>query len=135
MKRLVVLVVLAALLAPRVLVAQDSTFRARRHWTSLNTALAISSSALLAMDWSTSVWAAERSPRWTETNPLQGRHPSVLRVNLYSATTVAGNLLLARLLANPWRNVLLAFVTVAEIDAVRHQLCTEHLGLALPLHL
>ena len=98
-------------------------------WTPLNTALAVSSTAGLIMDWSLTVNGI-RTPGTYEFNPLLGLHPSLLRLNVYFTTVIGGNLLLAKYLPNPWRNLALAVMTTVEVVAVRHNFGLGlHLGL------
>lgn len=124
---LLLAVLLGVACAARPARAQDS-----RRWTTENTVLALSSTALIVMDWSTTLTMARRPDRYTESNPLLPRHPSVRQVNVACALALGGNLLLAHWLPNPWRSVVMETVTAIELASVTNNVVRYGIGLSLP---
>lgn len=47
---------------------------------------------LLVIDWRQTLTIARNPERWYETNPILGRHPSVLRVNVWFAIVLTAGL-------------------------------------------
>ncbi len=108
-----VLALLLLLGRPRLAPAQ--------HRTALDYGLAVGSTALILADWSQALRIADNPRRWTELNPLVGRHPSEGRVNTVGVLYVASNAG-ALLLPRTPRRIWYAAVTVVEVVVVAHGL-------------
>lgn len=106
MKRLALLLLLFA--AP--LHAQDA-----HRWTKLNTILAMSSTAAIASDCSSTFTIAHNPSFLHEVNPLMPHHPSVGRVLIQCGIVgLGGNLVVGKLLPNPWRSIFFGVITAIE---------------------
>jgi len=81
----------------------------------------VGSTALILADWSQALRIADNPRRWTELNPLVGRHPSEGRVNTVGVLYVASNAG-ALLLPRTPRRIWYAAVTVVEVVVVAHGL-------------
>jgi len=89
--------------------------------TALDYGLAVGSTALILADWSQALRIANNPRRWSEANPLFGRHPTEGRVNTMETLYVVWNGA-ALLLPRTPRRIWYAAVTVVEVVAVTHNL-------------
>lgn len=110
MRRLLLAASLVAL--PSVGLAQ----RDRMAWPDY--VLGGASSALIAVDWLQTLDIARQPWRFTETNPLLGKHPSVGRVNTMIGLGLAANLAVSRLHNRHFRRIVWAVILGAELKAV-----------------
>jgi hypothetical protein len=94
---------------------------ASQNRTALDYGLALGSTALIVADWSQTLQVARNRHRWSEGNPLIGRHPSEGHVNTMMTLYVAWNAG-ALLLPKRPRRIWYIAVTVIEAVAVAHNL-------------
>lgn len=110
MKKL--LFVLLMVLSGQVMAAQE--FDATDKW------LLAASTMALAADWSQTRYIAKHPDKFSEKNPILGKHPSTQRVDVYFAASIAANYFIANALPSAYRKTWLTGVTVFELGFVRH---------------
>ncbi len=84
-------------------VSLPSGASARDPWTKTDTAYQLTWTALKVLDWSQTRRIAREPDRFHECNPILGATPSVKRVDVYNAATLAGNWAIAYALPKPYR--------------------------------
>ncbi len=85
--------------------------RADDDWTQADTVRQVIASALMAVDWSQTLYAVDHTDKYGENNPnsygennfLLGRHPSRASVNTYFVIAIPANYAIARWLSPKWR--------------------------------
>lgn len=101
-------------LGPRVSAAQAQS---SHHWTKGNIALAGVYTAAVWIDLAQTRFFL-KSPHWQESNPLLGKHPSPLKVDLMGLAGVLTMMGVSHVAKNPWRSVFLAVGTVIEMRVI-----------------
>lgn len=77
-----------------------------RDWTTMNTTLQLTWSAMHLIDWSQTRTIAKNPDIYYEkVNPVLGKHPSVGKVDTWMASTLVANAAFAYLLPHPYREV------------------------------
>ena len=71
-------------------------------WTTQDTILQVTCSALKTVDWLQTREIAV-NPRYYETNPILGKYPSRSKVDIYFASTILAHGLVSYLLPHPYR--------------------------------
>jgi len=117
--RLAFLVVAGSLLHASVGSAQSQCSSPSRRLTGADYALLATSTTLLAADWLTSVDARRRG-RNPELNVLMGPHPSVGRLNTYTALGAIANLSVARISKPSLRRAVWIVVSAVEVRVILH---------------
>ncbi len=123
---------------------------AQQRWTKTNTILLVSSSAMILMDYSSSL-AIPQQPtfcctsasnssgimmptmaRRFETNPFLPKYPTVTQLTIAAGVGLTSNYIIARLLPNPWRNISLGIVTAFEAYMVYNNVVVFQSGFHIP---
>jgi len=92
----------------------------RDPWTTTDTVLQVTYSALHIMDWSQTLHIARNSEKYYETNPILGEHPSTGRVNTYFAVTLLANTVIPMHLNKPYRNIWQGIWIINQYTYVQH---------------
>ena len=71
-------------------------------WTTRDTILQVTCSALKTIDWLQTREIAV-NPKYYELNPILGKHPSRRKVDIYFASTLVGHAAISYLLPHPYR--------------------------------
>lgn len=90
---------------------------ARDLWMPTDTALQVTSTALMVADWAQTRDIA-KSSSFYETNEYLGRRPSAHRVDTYFASAIALNAAIAYVLPQPWRGYFQMSTIVLEAGTV-----------------
>ncbi len=104
---------IGVLLLPRASAAQYSP----RHWSTSNIILAGAYVGAVWIDLAQTRYFL-RDPKWEESNPILGKRPSPLKVDLLGLAGVGVMLGLAHVVKDPWRSVLLAVGTGIELRVI-----------------
>ena len=91
--------------------------RSSHHWTTGNMILAGAYAATVWIDLAQTRYFL-KDPRWEESNPILGKHPSPLKVDLLGLAGVGAMVGVAHVVGNPWRNVLLALGVAVEARVI-----------------
>ena len=89
---------------------------ANAEWSTLDTAMEATYTAVHVMDWRQTRTIAKRQGQWRETNGILGDHPS--RVDAWFAGTLAGHALISYLLPDKWRTAWQALTIGIEATTV-----------------
>ncbi|HUL48388.1 MAG TPA: hypothetical protein VLT79_00085 [Gemmatimonadales bacterium] len=87
------------------------------HWTTTNVVLAGAYAASVWIDLAQTRYFL-KDPKWEESNPILGRHPSPTKVDLLGLAGVGAMMGVAHVVGNPWRNMLLALGVVVEARVI-----------------
>ena len=88
-------------------------------WTWGDTVLQTIYTTFHVMDWSQTLHIARNPQKFTEANPILGKHPSEGRVNSYFALTLLGHTGISYLLPKPYRTIWQGTWIYVEYDVVQ----------------
>ncbi len=86
-------------------------------WTTSNMVLAGAYAASVWIDLAQTRYFL-KDPRWEESNPILGKHPSPLKIDLLGLAGVGAMMGVSHVVGNPWRNVLLAVGVAVEARVI-----------------
>lgn len=89
-------------------------------WDKVDTALGITTAALIITDWGQTRYMAKHPDQFMENNRILGDHPTVSKVNTYFACYLVGGYFLVDWLSPTNRKIVLATIAVVEIQVTRH---------------
>lgn len=89
-------------------------------WDTTDKRLFIASEALLLADWLQTRQIVKNPDKYYETNPILGEHPSMGKVNMYFASWMIGNYLLADYAGDKYRTAYLTGVVGVQFIVVRN---------------
>lgn len=72
-------------------------------WTRADTVREAAFAGLEAVDWGQTRNIAKHPEKWTEVNPILGKHPTVGEVDRYFAASLLAHAAVSAALPNPWR--------------------------------
>jgi hypothetical protein len=87
-------------------------------WSNTDIAMATTAIASLAIDWRQTKQISSHPDRWSEANPILGRHPSNNQVDLYFAGSTVVLITIANFLPSNWRKVLLGGIIIGESKSI-----------------
>ena len=99
-------------LAPTIALAEP--------WDATDRALGVAAVSALVIDWGQTRDIVKRPHDYEERNPLLGKHPSMGRVNLICAGSIAATLLTADWLTSKNRKIFLGTITAIELTVIGH---------------
>ena len=89
-----------------------------RDWDRTDSLLLGTALTTLAIDWGQTRDVARRPERYTEANPILGRHPRVSRVDRYFALSMAGTVGAAAVIPVSYRKWFLGGLTLLETAVI-----------------
>lgn len=125
----------ATIIILALLISSSEAFSEDSKWTNTDTAMLVTSSALIVADWNQTLHIARNPNQYYEADPLVysliGKHPTTKRVNLLCAASLIGNAIIGYTLHAPYRDVWFGFIIVTESAVVASN---RNIGLGLSLH-
>jgi len=91
---------------------------AQAEWDKYDTSLMITSNLLLIIDWSQTRYIVKHPERFSEENPILGRHPSIGKVNTYFITSILVNSAVGYILPNPYRKYWFGIISGIELYTI-----------------
>lgn len=101
-----------------------------RQWSKTDTALELTLVAVSFIDVCQTSWFL-RDPSYSESNPLLGRHPSQLELNLFTLGALVTHAAIAYALPKPYRSIWQGLGIGVETSAIAHNFSIG-VSLALP---
>lgn len=103
----------------------------RDPWTTTDTVLQATYTALHVMDWSQTLHIARNPEQYKEQNTFLGEYPSTGRVNSYMALTLIANTAIPMYLKKPYRNIWQSIWIIHDYSFVQHN---RRIGIGISLH-
>lgn len=112
-------VAVCALVPARGVAQSSQQSHSPHHWTTGNLVLAGAYVGAVWIDLAQTRYFL-KDPRWEESNPILGKHPSPLKVDLLGLAGVAAMVGTAHYIRNPWRSIVLAIGAAVETRVIAY---------------
>ncbi len=89
-------------------------------WTTQNTLLEVTGQTLRLIDFSQTLQIARQPERYSEINPIMGKHPSTEKVCVYFVTYMIGSFAISYFLPEPYRTAWQSINIVLQFPVIAH---------------